>query len=276
MRMTVIAILVAMTWTSSSNAFEYGCRLQPSDLNNYGTRVTSILAARKESLPKTIPLQSNFQLKSKEGQAHYYGTFEGFFRPENDEFMSIIPVPILGFDISKDRIVLYVCAHYSTVPEESHLTVYFLRGYHIDPPKITNFVGDLFYSPSLKVKPVPATLLGIGEIKKLFIQVFRFIPFVDLYFETFSVVQAFFANMLGDVTGFGVERIELTEKYVRVSSGVDLASPRNARISKVFSLKRPELGPAAGKSFKGSDAKIISDLEGPTPEYDVTTEEKTK
>ena len=274
MKLFAFIILIFNLVAPQSNAFETGCSLQPKDLNSYATGITKILAARKEALPKTIPLQSDFQFSSKNGVTQFYGTFEGFFRPENDDFFSIIPIPILGFDITKDRVVLYVCAHYSSKKEDSHMTIYFLRGYHIDPPKLSNFVGDLFYDPQLKVKAVPATLLGIGEIKMFFIQIFRYIPFVDVYFETFSLVQRFLANTLGDVTGFGVERIELTEKYVRVSSGVDLESPREARISKTFTLMRPNLGDGTKKSFQADDNKVLSDLNSGKIDYKVTDDNK--
>ncbi len=274
MKILIFFILAMTVIVLQGQAFETGCSLQPKDLNKYATGVTKILAARKEALPKTIPLQSDFQFSSKNGAMQYYGTFEGFFRPENDDFFSIIPIPILGFDVTKDRVVLYLCAHYSSNKDDSHMTIYFLRGYHIDPPKLSNFVGDLFYDPQLKIKAVPATLLGIGEIKMFFIQIFRYIPFVDVYFETFSLVQRFLANTLGDVTGLGVERIELTEKYVRVSSGVDLESPRNARISKTFTLNRPNLGDGAKKSFQADDNKVLSDLNSGKIDYSVTDDNK--
>ncbi len=264
-----ISILVI---ASSSFGYEHGCSLQPHELNAFGTKVTSAVAKMKTSVPKNIPLQSEFEFETKQGEKKFYGTFEGFFRPQNDDFFSIIPVPILGFDVNKDRIVLYVCAHYSEKKEESHMTIYFLRGYHLDPPTFGTFFGNLVYDPQMKVKPVPATLLGIGEIKMFFLQIFRFIPFVDIYFETFSLVQRFFANMLGDVTGVGVERIELTEDSLRVSSGVNLASPREARISKTFKIKRPELGPGANgtakKTLTGPEEKVLRDLEGNVVEYE--------
>lgn len=275
MKFFYLIIFSILSLSQYSFSFETGCSLQPSELNAFGTKVTKSIAAMKSSMPKNMLLQSEFEFETKQGVNKFYGTFEGFFRPQNDDFFSIIPLPILGFDVTKDRIVLYVCAHYSEKKEESHLTIYFLRGYHLDPPKFGTFFGNLIYDPQLKVKPVPATLLGIGEIKMFFLQIFRYIPFVDVYFETISLVQRVLANLLGDVTGFGVERIELTEDFFRVSSGVDLNSPREARISKTFKLKRPELGTGAGaataaakKTLNGPDAKVLHDLETNPVEYE--------
>lgn len=257
--------------SNGSFAFENGCQFQPAQLNEVGTNLTKIVSEKKQSLPKNIPIQSEFEIESKNGQIKYYGTFEGFFRPQSDDFFSVIPLPILGFDVSKDRVVVYVCAHYSEKPEESHLTIYFLRGYHIDSAKLGTFIGDLIHGPSLKVKAVPATLLGISEIRRFFLQIFRYIPFVDLYFEGWSVIQRFFANFLGDVTGFGVERIELTDKFFRVSAGVNLLSPREALYSKTFQLKKPALGKAVKSGTFNSDDEdaILSALDSAVVEYEV-------
>jgi hypothetical protein len=273
MKFFYLIIFSILSMAQHCFSFETGCSLQPNELNDFGTEVTKKIAALGSSMPKNIPLQSEFEFESKHGVKKFYGTFEGFFRPQNDDFFSVIPLPILGFDVTKDRIVLYVCAHYSDKKEESHVTIYFLRGYHLDPPGLGTFVGNLIYDPQLKVKPVPATLLGIGEIKMFFIQIFRYIPFVDVYFETISLVQRFVANLLGDVTGFGVERIELTENFFRVSSGVDLNSPREARISKTFKLKRPDLGTgteaaANKKTFNAPDATVLRNLEGNAVQYE--------
>lgn len=254
---------------NSARSLEKGCQLKPSQLNDFGTEITKIVDAQDRTLPAQIPIQSEFEIKYRNGVANYYGTFEGFFRPQEDNFFSVVPVPILGFDVTKERIVIYICAHYTEDPSESHMTVYFLRGYHIDPMNKRNFVGDLFFSPSLKVKPVPASLIGISEVRKFFLQIFRFIPFVDLYFEAWSVAQSFFGNLLGDVTGFGVERIELTPSYFKVSSGVNLASPREAKINRTFQLKRPNLRDGASKkSLKGPDDKVLSDLDSADVEYE--------
>jgi hypothetical protein len=59
------------------------------------------------------------------------------------------------------------------------------------------------------------------------LQIFRFIPFSSFPFDALGLVQTFFAKIFGDVTGFGVERVEVTQDYVKVSSGVDLKSPRD-------------------------------------------------
>lgn len=248
-------------------ALETGCQFQPGQLNEFGSRITLLVDKENRSLPHKIPIQSEFELKLHDGVLNYYGTFEGFFRPQEDNFFSLVPVPILGFDVSKERVVVYICAHYTENPEDSHMTIYFMRGHHIDPINLNNFVGDIFYDPSLKVKAVPASLIGISEFRKFFLQIFRYIPFVDVYFETWSLLQTVFANAIGDITGIGVERIELTRTYLRVSSGVNLNSPREARISRTFKLKRRELGTGASaaettkKTFKDLDENSV--LYGP-------------
>lgn len=272
MKFFLLALHTIVLFGHYSWSFETGCSLQPHQLNDFGSRVTKSIATAKASFPKKIPLQSEFEFETKQGVAKFYGTFEGFFRPQNDDFFSIIPLPILGFDVTKDRIVIYVCANYSDKKEDSHLTIYFLRGYHLDPSRFGTYIGNAFNDPELKVQPVPATLLGIGEIKMFLLQIFRYIPFVDVYFESISLVQQFFANLLGDVTGFGVERIELTEDFLRVSSGVNLKSPREARIRRNFKLKRPQLGTGATtvtpKTLTGPEEKVLRNLESNVVEYE--------
>ncbi|OYZ20094.1 MAG: hypothetical protein B7Y39_11250 [Bdellovibrio sp. 28-41-41] len=272
MRIFFFVFILIVSVNQSCFSFENGCQLQPSDLNNFGTKITKSIALKKVSMPKNIPLQSEFEFETKGGVNKFYGTFEGFFRLQNDDFFSLVPLPVLGFDATKDRIVVYICAHYSEKKEGSHLTIFFLRGYHLDPPKLSNFIGDFIYDPQLKVKPVPASLLGVGEVKTFFLRVFRYIPFVDVFFEPFSLIQRFFANLLGDVTSLGVERIEITEDFFRVTSGVDLNSPREARISRTFKLKRPSLGTGADsaqpKTLNGPDEEVLRNLEQNKVEYE--------
>lgn len=226
-------------------AFETGCKIQPNQLNEYATKLVKTVSSQDTSLPDNVPIQSDFEFSLINGKKRFTGTFEAFYRPAEDDFLSIIPVPILGFDVSRDRVVIYLCAYATEKKDDLHLTIYFLRGYHLDPMKMSNFFGNVVFDPSLKIKPVPASLLGISEFRKFFLKIFRYIPFVDIYFQTFSMVQRVFANAFGDITGVGVERIELTQKFLRVSSGIDLNNPREALISRTFQLKPPELGPGA-------------------------------
>lgn len=268
----LVTILILFGLKSQVYAFEAGCSLKPNQLNEYGTKITEIVDSKNGSLPDTIPLQSDFRISSRGGQKTYKGTFEGFFRPLIDDFISITPLPFVGFDISRDRVVLYVCAHYSDKKEDNHVTIYFLRGYHIDPKNLRNFIGDYIYDPSLKVKAVPATLIGISEFRKFFVQIFRILPFVDIYFETISLLQQALAGFIGDITGLGVERIEITDKFVRVSSIVDLNSPRDARRTTTFTPKRPQLGPGADPNrsiTRSSTEEALSELEKNTIEYEV-------
>jgi hypothetical protein len=273
---TLVILAAVLFSTTVANAFETGCQFQPNQLNDYGTGVTKIVSEKKIPLPDAIPIQSEFEMEYADGKAKYVGTFEAFFRPTEDDFVSIIPVDVVGFDITRDRVVVYICANISENPADTHMTIYFLRGYHIDPPKnwfsdLIN-LGDRLNKPSLKVKAVPASLLGLGGIRKFFLKIFRFFPFVDMYFETWSLVQQLLANALGDLTGFGVERIEWNRQFLRISSGVNLDSPREARIAKTFKFKKPTLGAgataAANRSFTGDDDQVLENLDSTKVEYE--------
>lgn len=242
--MKILILIMLILTTFRAFALEHGCSLQPKEINNLGTKLVEKIQQKKKSLPEIIPLQTDIEAEFNSiGGDKFYGTIEGFFRPSEDDFVSLTPLPVLGFDVSKERIVVYACAHFDPNPKKTHLTLYFLRGYHMDPATFSNFFGDLINKPHMKIRPVPASLLGIGVIKKFFLRIFRFIPFSSIYFDTWSYLQRFLANALGDITGFGVERIEITEEYFKVSSGVNLDSPRESLYKKTFKLKKPELGP---------------------------------
>ncbi len=240
---SVICMISAIPFQAFS--LEYGCTLQPNELNNFGTKLVQSIQESKQSLPDNIEINTEIEgVYSTTSESKTTASFEGFFRPSESDFLSIVPeIPVLGFDIDKDRIVVYACAHIDIEPKKSHLTIYFLRGYHLDPISFSNFIGNVLFSPSMEVRPIPASILGISKFKKFFLQIFRFIPFSSFPFDALGLVQTFFAKIFGDVTGFGVERVEVTQDYVKVSSGVDLKSPREALYRKTFNLKKPRLGP---------------------------------
>lgn len=263
----------------NSLALEHKCKLQPHQINGYGTGIVEKVAQKNISLPEAIPLQTEFEVDydSLNGN-NVYGTFEGFYRPSEDDFLSLTELPVLGFDVSKERIIVYICANYDPNPKKTHLTIYFLRGYHIDPTTFSNFWGDMINKPHMKIRPVPASLLGISKIKKFFLKIFRFIPFSSVYFDTWSLVQRAIANLLGDVTGFGVERIEATAEYVKVSSGVNLDSPRESLYKKTFKIKKPDLGPGAqNRSFAlPTDEQVLNNIDKNQVIYEEVTEEITE
>lgn len=235
-----IFILLFGLFSFPVKALEYGCSLNAKNINEVGTKIVRDLKEKKEALPENIPLQFDFDSEFTNKSIKMNGTMEGFFRPAEDDFYSIIPIPFIGFDISRDRVVIYACIHIDEDPSKTHLTLYFMRGYHIDPLSWSNFVGDLVNQPELKIRAVPASLIGISEFKKFLFRIFRYIPFSNLPFDALGVIQRTIANTLGDLTGFGVERIEVTTDFIRISSGVNLDNPSEVLFKKTFSIEQPE------------------------------------
>ncbi|MCK6597645.1 MAG: hypothetical protein L6Q37_04715 [Bdellovibrionaceae bacterium] len=231
-----------------ASALETNCSLMPNQINAYATKMAQEVHLQNTNLPDSIILQTNVEMQfdSKKG-SKFYGTVEGFFRPAEDDFISPTQLPVLGFDLTRDRIVLYVCANYDENPANTHFTVYFLRGYRIDKLKYSNFFGDIINGAVMKISPVPASLIGINKIKKFFLGIFKYIPFSDIYFDSWSLAQQVVANLFGDVTGVGVERIEITPEYLKISSKVNLDSPRQAWISKTFLLNKEEVARSNGE-----------------------------
>lgn len=246
-------------------ALETNCSLMPNQINAYATKMAQEVHSQNTNLPDSIILQTKVEMQfdSKKG-SKFYGTVEGFFRPAEDDFISPTQLPVLGFDLTRDRIVLYVCANYDENPANTHFTVYFLRGYRIDnlkyridKLKYSNFFsdiinGDIINGAVMKISPVPASLIGISKIKKFFLDIFKYIPFSDIYFDSWNLVQQFVANLFGDVTGVGVERIEITPEYFKISSKVNLDSPRDAWISKTFLLNKGEAARSNGEFKMGN------------------------
>lgn len=238
MKSLLNVFLLMLLISAQARAFEQGCSLRPNQLNEFGNNLVTSFHSQKKPLPEVLLLETSFEgeFSSKDG-LRATADFEGFFRPSEDEFLSLTPLPIFGLDLSRERIVVYICAHLDPNPKNTHLTLYFLRGYHLSSVNFANFWGDLFHKPSLKVAAIPASLFGTSVIKRYFLKIFKYIPFASSLFDTAGSVQRFFANLFGDLTGLGVERVEMTPEIVTVASGVNLDSPRKVKIQKSFKIE---------------------------------------
>lgn len=235
-------LLATLVLSSTSEALEYGCQLKPNQLNEVGTRFVKVAKSKKQSLPNSITITSNFsgEWNTNSGKNKMDGTVEGFYRPEVDDYYSIIPLPLFGVAISRDRNVVYICAHVDPDPKKTHFTAYMMRGFDMDPNSFGNFIGDLFTGPSLKVKPLAASLIGITEVRKRFLFWLNWFPLFNAGLEATDGIQRFIASKIGDFTGFGVERITLTKEYVEIASGIDLDNPTKAVLIRKTQIGAPE------------------------------------
>ena len=238
----VFIFLMGILSSLSAVALEYGCMLQPNQLNETGTRLVKKAHAQDRSLDDAIIVKSELTGKIKsfdnEKKNKMNGTIEGFFRPQDDEYYSILPVPMFGVLLSRDRHVLYICAHVDDDPKKTHFTVYLMLGYDMDPNNWANFFGDLFAPTQLTVKPATLSVLGLSEIRKKFLFLVDWLPLFEFGFETVSAIQRLISNVIGDITEMGIERITVTNEYVELAGGVNLDHPEKATLVKRYPLKK--------------------------------------
>lgn len=240
--MKLLIFILLTTLGIQAQALEYGCQLHPKDLNEMGTRMVKSFAARKQSVPNSLVVTSDFEVGSSgnESESTQYakGTLEGFYRPAQDDFYSLIPIPILGIALSRERNMIYVCAHYDTDPRKTHVTVYMLRGYYLDPTSLGTVIGNLASGPRLEVKPLTAALVDINSIRKDFLHFLKWIPLIDIGLNATNGIQRLLVNLIGDFTGVGVERLTMTMEGVEIASGINLKNPEKATIKKFISFDK--------------------------------------
>lgn len=225
----------------AQNSPHLGCRVHPKDIPVVGTRAVLAAVEDKESLPDSMNVQADMDAELSSANSLGQGTFEGYYRPREDGFYSVLPIPIFGFELSRDRNLIYVCAHGDTDSKKNHFTIYLMRGFHLDPLHYGTIIGDLLSKPKLEVKPLSPVLVPLGSLQSQFKGVGQliFLPFQLFAWQltAVTVVQRLFSNVIGDISGMAIERIIITEDTLEVASGIDLEHPEKARWKKSFDLK---------------------------------------
>lgn len=224
-----------------AQALEFGCQLKPSDINSVGTRMVKAYADKRQSVPDSLVITSDFESDFSSDGKTAEGTLEGFYRPVDDDFYSLIPIPVLGVALSRDRNMIYLCAHLDKDPAKTHVTVYMLRAYYLDPSTFSTVVGNATNGPSLKIRPLTAALVDITRIRKEFLSFLKWIPLLDVGLEATNGLQRILSNLLGDFTGIGVERLTMTNEGIEIATGVILQNPSKSVITKFipFEKKKP-------------------------------------
>jgi hypothetical protein len=234
--LTIFILLIGF----KAQALEFGCQLKPTEINDFGTKMVKAYADRNQSVPDSIVLTSDFETSSSDDAASKYttGTLEGFYRPVDDDFYSLIPIPVLGVALSRDRNMVYLCAHADKDPAKTHITVYMLRGFHLDPTTLSTVVGNAANGPSLKIRPLTAALVDITRIRKEFLTFLKWIPLLDVGLEATNGIQRILSNLLGDFTGVGVERLTMTNDGIEIATGVILMNPTQSKITKFIPFEK--------------------------------------
>ena len=238
-----IAVLFIVLFAFKAHALEFGCQLKPSQINEVGTRMVKSYADKKQSVPNSLVITADFETefssdKSNPANQYAMGTLEGFYRPTDDDFYSLIPIPVLGISLSRERNMVYLCAHFDQDPAKTHITVYMLRGYYLDPTNLSTVVGNITNGPSLKIKPLTAALVDLSRIRKEFLTFLKWIPLLDVGLDATNGIQRILSNLLGDFTGIGVERLTMTNSGVEIATGVILQNPGKAVITKFIPFEK--------------------------------------
>lgn len=267
------ALLFAFALTAPAAAFAQAvadCRIQPAELNTKATLILKDFAAANGSLPDRMIVGSNIQITSAEENrpAGVRAVHEAFYRPLKDSTYAILPLPILGIEVTRDRHVLYVCARADTSSGTHDLTIYAMRGYHLDPSRLGTIFGDIFNAAEVKVTPVSVSAINLSQLNNGFLGIFRRIPLIGeligLPQIPIQVIQQIAGRLTAEFAGLGVERIVLTEKYIELAVGIDLNDPSRARVTRRIDLKSAsQLGPQSNETFSetvpAGDAVIYYD-----------------
>ncbi len=237
-----IFLAIGVLLTHTAMALDHGCMLKPIQIDGYGSNLVKIVYEQKRSLPDSITIRSDFsgEINSFEDNRKNkaVGTIEGFYRPQIDEYYSILPIPMFGVALSRDTQVLYICAHIDEDPSKTHFTVYMLRGYHLDKTKLGTIISNTTHDPGMKVKPAAVSALGLTEIRKEILFWMDWFPLFEMAFQAVSGIQRLLFNVIGDITEFGVERITLTKDHVELAGDVDLNNPDKPGFVKIIPFKK--------------------------------------
>ncbi len=233
------------------------CRIPPSRLDATATLLLRDFASSDSSLPDRLVIGNSVRAASPEGgrPAGVRAVHEAFYRPLEDATYALLPLPIFGVKVTRSRHVLYACARADTGAGTRELTVYVMRGHHLDPSSLGTIFGDIFNDAEIKVAPVPVSPIDLAQLNESFLGIFRRIPLIGDLLKLpgipIRMVQAIADRLTADFIGLGVERIVLTEKYIELAVGVDLSDPSRARKIRRIDLREAQAADLAAKAARG-------------------------
>lgn len=220
------------------------CRIAPSQLNETATLVLRDFAEADGSLPDRMVIGNTVQVSSAEegSPGGVRAVHEAFYRPLEDATYALLPLPLFGVEVTRDRHVLYLCGRTDTGRNVHDLTIYVMKGYHMDPSSLGTIFGNIFHAAEIKVTPVSVSPINISQLNNGFLGIFRRIPLIGQLLQLpqipLAVAQAIAGRLTAEFAGLGVERIVLTETYLELAVGVDLNNPSQARKIRRIDLKK--------------------------------------
>ncbi len=229
--------------------------VQPNDLNRLTTNALHYFRDRDRYFPNTLLIQSNLegnissssetigfentkhnQSPTSQTQVSTHGELEAIYRPIKSGYYSLLPIPALGFELSRNDSLIYVCAHLEAEVENSQVVIYFLRGHKLDGFRVSNMISDLLYGEKISVQPMSLSLLGAetlndGIFNSKSLGIFKLL---SLPLLPYDMVQKFSTELISSFTKLGVERITIRAHALELATGVDLQNPNEALIRKTI------------------------------------------
>lgn len=240
----IILCFVSFNFLSLGSALALGkhCLIKPDQIGMVAQRIFRANQAAGEYFPEESIVQNRAesQVSFKNGNftTQRDVNFEGFYRPSESTWFSILPIPIFVAQLDRDRNVVYICAHNEEDAAKSYVIIYFLKGYKISKTTYATFIGDALFS-SIDVASINLMPVGTIPFKNFFDRVDKIIPFASLVSAPISALgylQNVAVGVLGQFVGVGVQRIIVTNDHVILESGIDMKNPDKARFSRKISL----------------------------------------
>jgi hypothetical protein len=246
-------LLLLLTSFQPAWALEWGCNLRPAMIPEVGSRLIRQYNERNLSFPNHVNLRTNVKVgfRSRGGVAEKSvtsGTVEGFYRPAQNADYSYFALPIFNFQLNRDHDVVYLCAHDDPDPKKSHVTLYILQGYRLEPLDFTSQWQDLFNKAQMRAGSVKVKAIGMGMMDEL--NPFPLLDSIPLLSQIKDIPTQILESLnraIGEFValpmGAQIERVVLTSDYIELDTDVDLLHPEQARVFFRFDFKDGANGP---------------------------------
>lgn len=242
MKKNLLLLIITLLSTQAALAVGEHCLIKPKEIATVAQRIFKANKEEGEYFPEQSIIQnraeSKVNFKNGSFKAERDITFEGYYRPTESTWFSILPIPLFVAQLDRDRNIVYICAHNEGDPEKDYVIIYFLKGYKLSKTKFGTFIGDLLFS-SLEIDAINLLPVGTIPFKRFFDDAGEVVPFGSIVSTPIAVVeylQNFVANILNYFVGLGVERIIVRDDHVLLESKIDLNNPQEARFSRKIPL----------------------------------------
>lgn len=259
-----LLIILIFSLTEFAFALQVGCRIVPKQavyivdkMIHSSFMETTNEEDRSRYLRNTIPINTRVEYSTvkNSNQIHDTVQYESILRPlKTDEFDLF---KLILFKLERTRHLMYVCLNFnSLIPSETHLTIYFMQAYGLEPQtlgrdNLTTIPGDWLFGPDgilkskndkvAQIARIPIQFLPLEKLSNSFSFFARILPNLDKIFQIPSGILKIPVGILSKINeklGAGVERIEVTSTGIEFANSVDLANPQKANILYRFDFNK--------------------------------------